>query len=200
MERGDTGLGRDAYGPPRRERDRRASDPGLYPPDEGYQAEEDDAAGPGRRPEAEDGDYGQLLRRPGDMPPRQPRIRQPGRPHSGQQGRFSPGAPPNGSPGHGGMPGGGIPGGMPAGGTQASGMPGFMAALKETDVLKTGHFEIESRECRYPRFVGDDHHRLHGIADRCSDARPYGPHSLGYVALAIDHAGTQVDDLQRTGV
>ena len=120
MERGDTGLGRDAYGLPRRERDRRGYGPGSYPPDDGYpdSAEEDDAAGPGRPVDAEEDDYGQLLRRPGDMPPRQQRLRQPGRPHPGQPGRFPPGAvppgavPPNGVPGHGGMPGNnGMPGG-----------------------------------------------------------------------------------------
>ena len=44
MERGDTGLGRDAYGPPRHERDRRGYGLGPYPPDDGYPAEEDDAA------------------------------------------------------------------------------------------------------------------------------------------------------------
>ena len=32
MERGDTGLGRDAYGPPRHERDRRGYGPAPYPP------------------------------------------------------------------------------------------------------------------------------------------------------------------------
>jgi len=80
VERGDTGLGRDAYGPPRHERDRRGYDLGPYPSDDGYPAEEDDAAESGRRVEAEDDDYRQLLRRPGEMPPRQPRIRQPGRP------------------------------------------------------------------------------------------------------------------------
>ena len=78
MERRDTGLGRDAYGPSRRKRDRRGYGPGPYPQDEGYPAEEDDAAGPGRWPEAEDDDYGQLQRRPGEMPPRPPRMRQPG--------------------------------------------------------------------------------------------------------------------------
>ena len=62
MERGDTGLGRDAYGPPRRERDRRGHGPGPYPPDEGYPAEEDDAAGSGRRPETEDDDPGGSFR------------------------------------------------------------------------------------------------------------------------------------------
>ena len=96
MERGDTGLGRDAYGPPRHERDRRGYGPGPYPSDDGYPAEEDDTAGSARRAEAEDDEFGQLLRRPGEMPPRQPRIRQPGPP---QPGRFPPGAPPNGSVG-----------------------------------------------------------------------------------------------------
>ena len=81
VERGDTGLGRDAYGPPRHERDRRGHGPGPYPSDDGYPAEDDDAGGPGRQ--AEDDEFGQLLRRPGEMPPRQPRIRQPGRPQPG---------------------------------------------------------------------------------------------------------------------
>ena len=118
MERGDTGLGRDAYGPPRRERDRRGYGPGPYPPDEGQLVEEDDAAGSGRRAEGEADDYGQLLRRPGETPPRQPRMRQPGRP---QPGRFPPGAPPNDSPG---WPGGGLPGsGLPGGGGPHGPMP-----------------------------------------------------------------------------
>ena len=96
MERGDTGLGRDAYGIPRRERDRRGYGPGPYPSDDGYpaSAEEDDAAGSGRPVDAEEDDYGQLLRRPGEMPPRQRRLRQPGRPRPGQPGRFPPGAVP----------------------------------------------------------------------------------------------------------
>ena len=113
MERGDTGLGRDAYGPPRHERDRRGYDLGPYPSDDGYPAEEGDAAGSGRRVEAEDDDYRPPLRRPGEMPPRPPRVRQPGRP---QPGRFPPGAPPNGSAGHAGMPGGAMPGGLPGDG------------------------------------------------------------------------------------
>ena len=70
VERGDTGLGRDAYGPPRHERDRHGYGPEPYPSDDGYPVEDDDAAGPGRRAEDED-DFGQLLRRPGEMPPRQ---------------------------------------------------------------------------------------------------------------------------------
>ena len=96
MERGDTGLGRDAYGLPRRERDRRGYGPGPYPSDDGYspsEYEEDDAAGSGRPVDVEEDDYGQLLRRPGEMPPRQQRLRQPGRPHPGQPGRFPPGRP-----------------------------------------------------------------------------------------------------------
>ena len=96
MERGDTGLGRDAYGLPRRERDRLGYGPESYPSDDGYPAaaEEDDAAGPGRAVDAEEDDYGQLLRRPGEMPPRQQRLRQPGRPHPGQPGRFPRRRPP----------------------------------------------------------------------------------------------------------
>jgi hypothetical protein len=78
VERGDTGLGRDAYGSPRHDRDRRGYGLGPYPSDDGYPAEEDDAAGPGRRAEAEDDEYGQLLRRPGELPPRPPRTRPPG--------------------------------------------------------------------------------------------------------------------------
>ncbi|HMI26339.1 MAG TPA: hypothetical protein VK594_17790, partial [Streptosporangiaceae bacterium] len=121
MEPGESGLGRDAHGPPRHERDRRDYGPGPYPSDDGYPAEEDDSAGSGRRTEAEDDDYGQLLRRPGEMPPRQPRIRQPGRP---QPGRFPPGSPPNGSTGHSGMPNGMPGGGMPGAGVPGAGVPG----------------------------------------------------------------------------
>jgi len=136
VERGDTGLGRDAYGPPRRERDRLGYGPESYPSDDGYpaSAEEDDAAGPGRAVDAEEDDYGQLLRRPGKMPPRQQRLRQPGRPHPGQPGRFPPGAvapgavppgavPPHGVPGHGGGPGNGMPYGSGPGGPPSPGRP-----------------------------------------------------------------------------
>ncbi|GEM_PF-659054 len=137
MERGDTGLGRDAYGLPGRERDRRGYGPGPYPSDDGYPASagEDDAAGPGRPADAEEDDYGQLLRRPGEMPPRQQRLREPGRPYPGQPGRFPPGAvlpgavppgvvSPNGVPGHGGMPGSGVPGGGVPYGTAPGGPAG----------------------------------------------------------------------------
>jgi len=117
VERGDTGLGRDAYGLPRRQQDRRGYGPGPYPSDDGYpdsaEYEEDDAAGPGRPADIEEDDYGQLLRRPGEMPPRPQRPRQPGRPHPGQPGRM----PPNAGPGNGAMPGGAMPGsGHPNGG------------------------------------------------------------------------------------
>ena len=44
VERGDTGLGRDAYGPPRHERDRHGYGPEPYPSDDGYPVEDDDAA------------------------------------------------------------------------------------------------------------------------------------------------------------
>ena len=121
MERGDTGPGRDAYGPPVRERAPRGYGPRPYPADDGYPPsadyEEDDAAGPGRPVDVEEDDYGQLLRGPGEMPPRQ-RLRQPGRRYPGQPGRLPPTAPPNAGPGpaappngqgHGGMPGHGVP-------------------------------------------------------------------------------------------
>ena len=63
MERGDTGLGRDAFGLPRRRRlgERRA-----------YRA--DDGAGPNGPDGTDDDGYSQLLRRPGEVPPH------PGRP------------------------------------------------------------------------------------------------------------------------
>ena len=127
MERGDTGLGRDAYGQPRHQRDRRGYGPGPYPSDDGYPAsaeyEEDDAAGPGGPVDVEDDDYGQLLRRPGEMPPRQQRLRQPGRPHPGQPGRIPPNAGPvNGGPVNGAMPGSAMPAGAHPGGHPNGGM------------------------------------------------------------------------------
>jgi hypothetical protein len=127
VERGDTGLGRDAYGPPRRERDRRRYSPGPFPADDGYPAssdyEEDDAARSGRPVDVEEDDYGQLLRPPGEIPPRQ-RLRQPGRPYPGQPGRFPPGAPPNGGPPNGGPPNAGLgQGGMPGNGGRHAAMP-----------------------------------------------------------------------------
>jgi hypothetical protein len=95
VERGDTGLGRDAYGPPRR---RRLGDRRAYQQDRGPGP---DGAG--------DDEYGQLLRRPGDMPPH-PGVQPPGRsPMRPPPWRFPPppgnpadGFPPNGGPGHGG--------------------------------------------------------------------------------------------------
>ena len=73
MERGDTGLGRDAYGLPRRQRSRHAYDPDApYSPDDGYPAsfskyEDDETAAAGEPVEMADDDYGQLLRRPGEV-------------------------------------------------------------------------------------------------------------------------------------
>jgi hypothetical protein len=98
VERGNTGLGRDAYGLPRRRRlgERRA-----------YRA--DNGAGPNGPDGAGDDEYSQLLRRPGEMPP-QPGLHQPGRSRMRPPpGRFPPppgnpadGLPPNGAPGNGG--------------------------------------------------------------------------------------------------
>jgi hypothetical protein len=118
VERGDTGLGRDAYGLPRR---RRLGDRRAYRPDDG--------AGP----DGADDDYGQLLRRPGDLPPQPPgrsRMRPP-------PGRFPPppanpadGYPPNGMPGNGSMNGGPTNGGPTNRGTANGGpMPGHQYRL-----------------------------------------------------------------------
>ena len=94
MERGDTGLGRDAYGLPRR---RRLGDRRAYRPDDGPD--------PNGLDGAEDDEYGQLLRRPGEMPPRQPgrsRMRPPPGRHAPRPGNLADGFPPNGAPGNGG--------------------------------------------------------------------------------------------------
>ena len=110
MERGDTGLSRDAYGQHRR---RRLGDRRAYRPDAGN----GQGPGPNGPDGADDDEYGQLLRRPGEMPPPQPgrsRLRPP-------PGRF---APPPPTPGDGfgpnGAPGGPVNGGSPDGGP----MPG----------------------------------------------------------------------------
>ena len=119
MERGDTGLGRDAYGLPRRRRlgERRA-----------YRA--DDGAGPNGPDGAGDDEYSQLLRRPGEVPP-QPGLHQPGRSRMRPPpGRFPPppgnpadGFPPNGAPGNGGPMTAGPANGGPMNGGSANGGP-----------------------------------------------------------------------------
>jgi hypothetical protein len=110
VERGDTGLGRDAYGQPRR---RRLGDRRAYRPDAGN----GHGPGPNGPDDADDDEYGQLLRRPGEMPPQQPGRSRPRPP----PGRF---APPPPTPGDGfgpnGAPGGPVTGGSPNGGP----MPG----------------------------------------------------------------------------
>jgi hypothetical protein len=117
VERGDTGLGRDAYGLPRR---RKPGEHRAYRP-RGAVDERADADGVNGRPGAEDDYYGQLLRRPDEFQMR-PRLRQQGRPRLRQPGRFPP-------PGTGGYPGGGPGNGDPADGWapmggQANGGPG----------------------------------------------------------------------------
>ncbi|MBV9208953.1 MAG: hypothetical protein JO037_26880 [Actinobacteria bacterium] len=137
MERGDNGPGRDAYGPPGHERDRRdyrPEGPPAYLPEDGYPVRTDQAARPGGPLEVQEDDYGQLLRRPGEMPPQPQRYRQPARPYPGQPARpypgqpgspypgqpapFPPGAgPPPPVPVRGARPGNGVAGGAgPAGG------------------------------------------------------------------------------------
>ena len=134
MERGDTGLGRDGYGVPRRRR------PGGHrayrPRDERYEAA--DAGGPDGPLGAEDEYYSQLLRRPDEFSPRQ-RIRPQVRPRLRQPGRFAPpstsgfpasggpatGDPPSGRPAVGGQPGGWPASGGPMSGPETGGpMPG----------------------------------------------------------------------------
>jgi hypothetical protein len=130
VERGDTGPGRGARGLPGRWRR-------AYGPRDGAQG-----AGAGAvngLEDVEDDDYGQLLRRPGEVPPYQ-RFRQPGGPRTPQPGRFPPpegypgsGLPPDGHPGSGlppdGYPGSGLPpdgypgSGLPPDGHPASGLP-----------------------------------------------------------------------------
>src|SRR5205807_9868612 len=104
VEGGDAGLGRDAYGLPRRQRGRRAHGPdgpadrayGVegFEVDDGFEgAEEADPDGrgyPRPGPGPEEDEYGQLLRRPGDMAPRYPRLRQPGRPRMRPPGSAPP--------------------------------------------------------------------------------------------------------------
>ena len=117
MERGDTGLGRDAYGLPRR---RKPGEHRAYRP-RGAVDEQADADGVSGRPEAEDDYYGQLLRRLDEFQMR-PRLRQQGRPRLRQPGRF----PPPGTGGYlGGAPGNGDPAvGWGPMGAQANGGPG----------------------------------------------------------------------------
>jgi len=112
VERGDTGLGRDAYGRPRR---RRLGDRRAYRPDDG--------AGPGGAD-----DYGQLLRRPEDLPPQQgpqqsgrSRMRPPPRRFPPPPGNPADGYPPNGMPGNDPMNGGPMHGGPVNGGPMTGG-------------------------------------------------------------------------------
>ena len=127
MERGDTGLGRDGYGLPRR---RRPGEHRAYRPrgavDE--QADADEVSG---RPGPDDDEYyGRLLRRPDEFQMR-PRLRQQGRPRLRQPGRFPPpapggypaGAPGNGDPANGWAPTGGPGNGGPGNGGRVSGGP-----------------------------------------------------------------------------
>ncbi len=99
MERGDTGLGRDGFGLPRRRR------PGNH---RAYRGQ--DGSGPHAidGPEdAPDDDYSHLRRRPGDMPS-QPRFREPGY-SPGPQPGFAPSRTPAGGYGPNGAPASGGP-------------------------------------------------------------------------------------------
>jgi hypothetical protein len=112
VEGGDTGLGRDAHGPPMRQPSHHSyRADGPYPPDEppfaAYEEEDETARAAG--PVGVD-DYGQLLRRPGEMPPRQPRHqrpREPGNPPVRPPGQFTPNLSPTLSQPYSGPPGAG---------------------------------------------------------------------------------------------
>jgi hypothetical protein len=107
VERGDTGLGRDAYGQPRRRR------PGEHRAYRSRGAVDEAADADGV---SDDEYYGQLLRRPDESQP-PPRLRQQGRPRLRQPGRFPP-------PGTGGYPADGPANGGPAGGPGNTGLLG----------------------------------------------------------------------------
>jgi hypothetical protein len=120
VERGDSGLGRDAYGAPRRRRlgERRAFRPGGGAAGTGARRA-DGANGVDGLGDAEDDEYyGQLLRRPGDRPSYQSRLRQPDGPRMQQPGRF---APPGGKAGSGYRPNGDPAGSYPRDGDPADG-------------------------------------------------------------------------------
>ncbi len=117
MERGDTGLGRDAYGLPRR---RRPGEHRAYRR-RGEGDEPTDADGVNGPQGAKDDYYGQLLRRPDEFPPR---LRQPGRPRLRQPGRFPPpSASPGGFPASGGPVIGDASNGRPPIGDPSNGRP-----------------------------------------------------------------------------
>ncbi len=111
MERGETGPGRDAYDLPKRPSagsGRHGGGPGGpgvpaarpyesadgYPgplPERGDQERTETVEGP-----VGEDDYGLLMRRPGEMPSRRQRLRQPGGPRPRHPGRFPPSGPSNG--------------------------------------------------------------------------------------------------------
>ena len=71
------------------------------------------------------------------------------------------------------------------------------AAVEQADVAAAGLAEVERRQRRYPRIVGDQHYGLAPVGRR-RNVRPDRPHGLRDVALAVGHAGAQVDDLRLT--
>lgn len=113
MERGEGGPGRGAHGLPGRRRR------GYGPRDV---TEGAGGGGVNGLEDVEDNDYGQLLRRPGEQPPHQQRLRPPGGPRTPAPGRFVPSAdhPVSGPPLSGPPPNGFPPGGFPADGNLAN--------------------------------------------------------------------------------
>jgi hypothetical protein len=136
VERSDTGLGRDAYGLPRRDRSPDSYDPdALFSPDDRYSApvssdEEDAGAVRGEPGEAEGDDFGQSLRHPGQLPPREPSPREAAQQPIRPPGHFTPNlspsfgaaftpapisSPPDSGQAHGGIPDSGLNSEMPNG-------------------------------------------------------------------------------------
>ena len=117
MERGDTGLGRDGFGMPRK---RRPGNHRAHRHEDGIGPD-----GPDRPEDAADDDYGHLLRPPGDPPPG-PRFGEPGYSRGHQPGRFPPpgtpagGYPQNGAP----VSGGPVNGGPASSGPRRERRPG----------------------------------------------------------------------------
>ena len=73
---------------------------------------------------------------------------------------------------------------------QAGGTPGLQAAVEQADIVAGGLAEVERRQRRYPRLVGDQHRRLAPVGRR-GNARPDRPDGLRDVVSAVGHAGAR---------
>jgi hypothetical protein len=213
VERGDTGLGRDAYGLPGRRRlgQRRAYRSGRGAEGSGARG----TNGENGLEDDEDGEYfGQLLRRPGELPtyPRQPsrtRMRQPRRfpppagtyPPNGNPGGYPPDVnPPGGSPRrgnpadryppNGNAATGGPPNGRPASGRPVSGRP--VSGRPVSGGVYGGAVSGGSRPGREYRLPNG--RRVPPAADR-----PYRPPAPGPAGPVIRRRETVVPDERPAG-